>query len=137
MRRPLLLPLPASLILAFLLAGAACSSPAAPDDASIIGDWISTGIDTVDIQMTLSETAREINGAGSWVTPTQQVAFEVRGAQVEQSISLLFQFKYSENIHFHGEFLRTASDTLTMAGELIGGSYRGSDIVFVRRVGED
>jgi hypothetical protein len=128
MRRPSLIPL-----LALLLAGAACSSPAAPVDASIIGDWTSVGIDTLDIQMTLSETAREINGAGSWVTPTQQMAFEVRGAQVAQSISLLFQFKYSENIHFHGEFLRTASDTLTMSGELIG----GSSIVFVRRVEED
>jgi hypothetical protein len=132
MRRPLLLPL-----LAMLLAGAACSSPAEPVDASIIGDWTSTGIDTVHIQMTLSETAREINGAGSWVTPTQQAAFEVRGAQVAQSISLLFQFKYNENIHFHGEFLRTANDTLTMAGELIGGSYRGNSIVFIRRVEED
>ena len=132
MRRPLLLPL-----FALLVGGAACSSPAEPVDASIIGDWRSTGIDTVDIRMTLSETAREINGAGSWVTPTQQVAFEVRGAQVAQSISLLFQFKYNENIHFHGEFLRTASDTLTMAGELIGGTYRGNSIVFVRRVEED
>ena len=132
MRRPSLIPL-----LALLLAAAACSSPAAPVDASIIGDWTSTGIDTLTIQMTLSETAREINGAGSWVTPSTQMAFEVRGAQVAQSISLLFQFKYSENIHFHGEFLRTASDTLTMAGELIGGSYRGSNIVFIRRVEED
>ena len=133
MRRPMLPPL----LLALLCAGAACSSPAAPVDASIIGDWASTGIDTLDIQMTLSETAREINGAGCWVTPTQQMAFEVRGAQVAQSISLLFQFKYSENIHFHGEFLRTAEDTLTMKGELIGGTFRGSDIIFVRRVEED
>ena len=132
MRRPSLIPL-----LALLMAGAACSSPAEPVDASIIGDWTSIGIDTLDIQMTLSETAREINGAGSWVTPTQQMAFEVRGAQVAQSISLLFSFKDTPNIHFHGEFLRTASDTLTMSGELIGGSYRGARIVFVRRVEED
>ena len=132
MRRTLLLPL-----FALLLAGAACSSPAAPDDVSIIGDWTSTGIDSVDIRMTLSETAREINGAGSWLTATEQMAFEVRGAQVAQSISLLFAFKESPNIHFHGEFLRTASDTLTMSGELIGGSYRGNRIVFVRRVEED
>lgn len=122
MRRPLLLPL-----LALLLAGAACSSPAEPVDASIVGDWTSTGIDTVAIRMTLSETAREIHGAGSWVTPTRQMAFEVSGAQVAESISLLFQFKFSENIHFHGEFLRTASDTLTMAGELIGGELPGAE----------
>ena len=132
MRRPLLLHL-----LTLLIAGAACSSPAAPDDASIIGDWTSTGIDSLAIRMTLSETAREINGAGSWLTPSQQMAFEVRGAQVAQSISLLFAFKDTPNIHFHGEFLRTASDTLTMSGELIGGSYRGSRIVFVRRIEED
>ena len=132
MRKPFLFPL-----LLLLLAGSACSSPAAPDDVSIIGDWTSTGIDSVQIQMTLSETAREINGAGSWLTDTQQMAFEVRGAQVAQSISLLFAFKYSSNIHFHGEFLRTASDTLTMTGELIGGTYRGERIVFVRRIEED
>jgi hypothetical protein len=132
MRRPLLLPL-----FALLLGSAACSSPSAPADVSIIGDWTSTGIDTVDIQMTLSETARAISGAGSWLTPTQQMAFEVRGAQVAQSISLLFEFKDTPNIHFHGEFLSTASDTLTMVGELIGGSYRGSSIVFVRRIEED
>lgn len=132
MRRSFLFPL-----LLLLLAGGACSSPAAPDDVSVIGDWTSTGIDSVQIQMTLSETAREINGAGSWLTETQQMAFEVRGAQVAQSISLLFAFKDTPNIHFHGEFLRTASDTLTMTGELIGGTYRGERIVFVRRIEED
>lgn len=131
MRRPFLLSL-FSLLLAV-----GCSNPSAPDEVSIIGDWTSTGIDSLDIRMTLSETARAINGAGSWLTPTQQLAFQVQGAQVAQSISLLFAFKDTPNIHFHGEFLRTTSDTLTMTGELIGGSYRGSRIVFVRRIEED
>lgn len=122
-------------LLVFLLASAGCDTPSEPASFSIIGHWTSSAVDTLDIQMTISEAAREVNGAGSWVTPTQAMAFRVSGAHVEQSISLLFEFGDGPDVNFHGEFLETASDTLTMAGRLYGGSYRGSSIVFIRRIG--
>ena len=123
---------------ALLLFSAACDTPADPaDDFSIIGHWTTTAVDTLDIRMTLSETARTVGGAGSWVTSTEALAFKVAGAHVGRSISLLFEFGDGPDVNFHGEFVETASDTLTMAGQLFGGRYRGSSIVFVRRIEEE
>jgi hypothetical protein len=129
MRRPFR---PALLALLLL---AACSTPSTPVDVSVNGHWTSVGIDTVKIQMTMSETARTINGAGSWVTPTRAVAFRVSGAHISQSISLLFDFVGDHPaVNFHGEFLTTARDSLTMTGQLDGGSYRGTSVVLVRTI---
>jgi hypothetical protein len=132
MRRPLAL-----LALVFVALGAACENPAQTrTEFSVIGFWSTTDLDTLDIQMTLSETARAINGAGSWVTPTRALAFRVSGARVGRGTSLFFEFGGADNVSFNGEFLQTANDTLTMAGQLWGGAYRGSRVVFVRRRGD-
>lgn len=133
MRRPLLIP-----IFALLVAGIACNSPSEPRTFSIVGNWTSTEADTLDIRMTISETARTINGAGSWLTPTRAMAFRLSGAHVARNISLLFEFGDGPDVNFHGEFQETASDTLTLlAGRLYGGSYRGIPVVFVRRNREE
>jgi hypothetical protein len=129
MRRPFRLALSALVLLA-----AACSTPSTPVDISVNGHWVSIGLDTVAIQMTMSETARTINGAGSWVTPGRAMAFQISGAHVAQSISLFFSFGDHPPVNFHGEFVTTASDTLTMTGQLDGGSYRGASVVFVRKI---
>ena len=126
-------------LLALLLGGtAACDSPSEPKSFSIIGDWTSTQIDTLQIRMTLSETARSVNGAGSWLTPGTAMAFRVSGAHVARSISLLFDFDDRPDVNFHGEFQETASDTLTLlTGRLYGGTYRGNQVVFVRSRDDD
>ena len=133
MRRTSLLP-----FIALLMFSAGCDTPADTGvDFSVLGHWTTTAVDTLDIRMTLSETARNVSGAGSWLTTREALAFRVAGSHVGRSISLLFEFGDTSDITFHGEFLQTANDSLTMAGQLYGGRFRGSRIVFVRRIDED
>ena len=131
MRRPL----PIAILVLLL---AACENPSAPRDFSIVGNWISTGVDTLDVRFTLSETARTITGAGSWLTPSRAMAYRISGAHVARQISLLLEFDEGPDINFQGEFQESASDTLTLlTGRLYGGTYRGYPIVFVRREGSE
>lgn len=130
MRRPSLVP-----VLALLLASAACDNPTEPTTFSVVGSWVSADPDSLQIRMTISETARTISGAGNWMTPNRVLAFRVTGAHVARRISLLLDFDDAPDINFYGEFEETASDTLTILGGRLygGGGFRGLPIVFVRR----
>lgn len=120
--------LPAFPLLLYLLLAGGCQNPTDTERRSLIGQWTSTGFAGNTVQMTLTEVAREVDGAGSWVGPESANAFRVSGAHAEETVSLLFQFKYLEDINFLGEF----TDEDTLVGTLTGGEYRDRPITFVR-----
>lgn len=129
MRRSRCLPL---LVLA-LLAGA-CDNPSEPTTTfSVLGQWATPAADSLSIVMTLSETARQIHGAGSWVSATRVDAFRVSGARFEDEISLHMEFSDRPGVAFQGQFQNSPRDTTLLTGKLYGGLYRGTGIVFVRR----
>ena len=133
MRRVFLLP-----FFALMLVYAGCDTPTnTGSDFSVLGHWKTQEVDTLDVRMTLSETARSVAGAGSWVTASEASAFKVVGAHVGRSISLLFEFGDGPDVNFHGEFSETAGDSLTMVGELNGGRFRGTRILFEREIEEE
>lgn len=114
-----------------LLAGlllAACGNPSEPERRSIIGEWRAMGPGLTQVQMTLTETARAVAGAGSWVEVAEAHAFRVTGAHAERSVSLLLDFDGMPDVNFRGRF----SDEDTMDGSLNGGAIRGLEIQFVR-----
>lgn len=119
-------------LLLVLLVGA-CSDPAGPVRRSLIGSWASTGYPGAQITVTLTETAREVTGAGSWVTPTTALALRVSGTHAEQTVSLVFQSNWASDVNFLGEF----TDADTMTGTLTGGELRGQAITFRRVETED
>lgn len=129
MRRSRCLPL---LVLA-LLAGA-CNTPSEPTTRfSVLGQWATPAADSLGIVMTISETARQIHGAGSWVTASRVDAFSVSGARFEDEVSLLLEFSDRPGVTFQGLFQNTPRDSTLLTGKLYGGVYRGTGIVFVRR----
>ena len=128
MRRSWRLPL-----LAMLITAGACDNPSQPNTSfSVLGQWVTSEADTLDIRMTLSETARQIHGAGSWVTPTRQEAFAVVGARADDDISLHLDIEAAVDVTFQGQYRDTPGDSTLMIGQLYGGIYRGTGIVFVR-----
>lgn len=122
MRKPLVW------LLAVCLALTACSEPSGPERRSLIGTWTSTGFSAATVRLTLTESARNVNGAGSWVEATQARAFRVTGVHAEQVVSLIFQFQNAADLNFRGEF--TAEHTLV--GTLTGGDFREQPITFER-----
>lgn len=121
-------------LLVLPLVAGACDNPSEPSASfAVLGQWATPESDSLDIVMTLSETARQIHGAGSWVTATRADAFRVSGARFEDDISLLLEFSDRPGITFQGLFQKTPRDTTLLTGKLFGGAYRGTGIVFVRR----
>ena len=121
-------------LLAILMTAGACDNPSQPNTRfSVLGQWTTTAADSLEIRMTLSETTRQIHGAGSWVTPTRQEAFAVTGARADDDISLHLNIEAAVDVTFQGEFRDTPGDSTLMIGQLFGGIYRGTGIVFVRR----
>ena len=118
---------------AALLAGA-CNNPSAPTTAfTVSGQWTTQTADSLNIRMTLSETARQVNGAGSWITSARVQAFRVTGARFEDEVSLLFEFGDAPAVTFQGTFGDTPGDSTLLNGNLFGGAFRGAGIIFVRR----
>ena len=111
----------------------ACRGPAEPERRSLIGSWTSTDVgDNTVIQMTLTETAREVRGAGSWLEPTRALAFRVEGAHAEQRVALFLQFQSQESVGFQGRF----TDQNTLSGALTGGGFRERPVTFQREARE-
>lgn len=107
----------------------ACKGPAEPERRSLIGSWTSTDLgNSTVIHMTLTETAREVRGAGSWIEPTRALAFRVEGAHAEQMVALFLQFQTEAAVGFRGEF----RDQHTLSGTLTGGGFRERSITFLR-----
>ena len=127
MRKLGLLPL-----LALLLTLAGCSSSTGPERRSLVGLWTSSGFEA-SITITLSETARNVTGAGRYVAPTRAEGFRVVGTHAEESVALNFEFEGPGDMNFLGEFV----DEDEMQGTLVGGGLRGQPITFRRVEGED
>lgn len=107
----------------------ACRGPAEPERRSLIGSWSSDDLgNSTLIRMTLTETAREVRGAGSWLEPTRALAFRVEGAHAEQMVALFLQFQTEESIGFQGEF----TDQNTLQGTLTGAGFRNQALTFQR-----
>ncbi|MEX2581731.1 MAG: hypothetical protein WD766_00520 [Gemmatimonadota bacterium] len=111
-----------------VLFGSACQTTSEPERREIRGSWASVGVPGVEIEMTLAETARSIDGAGAWKGPETARAFLVRGALAVDEVSLNFDFSGTENVNFQGHF----SDEDTMVGVLNGGGLRDEAGSFTR-----
>ena len=107
---------------------AACNNTSAPPVYSLGGSWRGSGIDTLQLEMTITETARSAVGAGSWLTPTVARGFGVSGAHADTAVSLLLSFDGAPDVVFRGAF---HADTL-IAGGLYGDGLRGVPLDLVR-----
>jgi hypothetical protein len=119
---------PAAALLLLLIA--ACTPATEPERRSLIGSWSSTEFGTTTVRMTLTETAREVRGAGSWIEPNRALAFHVEGAHAERAVALILLFPQAEAVSFRGAF----TDAATLVGTLTGGRFREEPITFVRDV---
>jgi hypothetical protein len=119
---------PLLLLLIAVLAG--CQGPAAPERRELLGSWASEGFGGGTIRMTLAETARSVDGAGSWTNVDQVLAFRVFGALARDEVSLFFDFPLREGINFQGYF--GSADVLE--GTLSGGEFRSHPVTFTRQL---
>lgn len=115
-------------LLFLVLMGVGCDNPTGNERRSLVGLWTSSGFAPATVQMTLTEVARTVEGAGSWVDPASATAFAVSGAHAEETVSLLFVFKDLPSVNFLGEFV----DEDVMEGVLTGGPFRATPIRFER-----
>jgi hypothetical protein len=106
-----------------------CQAPEEPVRRDILGSWTSQSFGDVTIRMTVAETAREVDGAGIWITATKGYAFVVTGALARDEVSLHFDFDERQDVAFHGFF----RDEDRMEGLLSGGEYRATPITFLRQ----
>lgn len=124
MRRTILL-LPFLVLAAFT----ACQTTTVPERRELLGSWESKGFPGATVRMTLSETARAVRGAGSWLTLLEADAFSVDGALAVDEVSLLFDFDTRPAINFQGYF----EDEDVLVGTLTGDGYRRQRITFERQ----
>ena len=108
---------------------AACQGTNVPEQRDLLGSWISTGFAQGTIRMTLTETARAVEGAGSWVTTTSAEAFGVSGAVADDEVSLLLEFDGRADINFQGAF----TDDDVIEGVLSGSGFQRTPIILDRQ----
>ncbi len=116
----------AAAMLGVLLVG--CGGTTAPSRRELLGSWVSTDIPGITIRMTLAETARAVEGAGSWLTAQNAFPFGVSGALARDEVSLLLEFSGREDLNFQGFF----QDDDILDGRLSGGEFRDRAITFKR-----
>jgi hypothetical protein len=116
-----------------LMVMSGCGDTTGPENRSVLGRWISSDVSGSTFEMTLSETARSVDGAGRWISADTAFAFGVSGAGVGESVSLLFDLDGAPDINFLGEF----SDDDTIEGTLAGGEFRARAITFTRVEDDD
>ena len=116
----------ASVVLALSIGG--CQNATVPEQRDIFGSWISRSFPGGTLRMTLTETARAVEGAGSLVTTTSAEAFGATGALADDEISLLLEFDTRGNINFQGFF----RDDDVMEGTLSGGGFNRTPVIFDR-----
>lgn len=115
----------------------ACQSPTENERRSLAGHWTSTTLAATTVRMTITEVARSVEGAGSWVDPNRATAFAVSGAHAEESVSLLFEFRETPSLMPNVNFLGVFRDKDTLEGTFTGGAFRGVPVTFVRLEKDD
>jgi hypothetical protein len=106
----------------------ACQTAAGPERRDLLGSWVSTDIADIVIRMTVAETARSVEGAGSWTEATSGHAFRVTGVLATDEVALHFDFTDRPDLSFQGAF----TDEDILEGTLSGGVYRLRTISFER-----
>ena len=114
--------------LVVLLVTAGCEQTSAPVRRDILGSWQSSEIVGVEIDMTLAETARSIDGAGGWTEDGITRAFRVFGALARDEVSLYFDFEEGGDVSFQGRFI--VEDRIQ--GELFGGASGVRTVTFLK-----
>lgn len=107
---------------------AGCEGTTLPERREILGSWAAGAPGNVTIRMTVAETARSVDGAGAWVSPTDEHAFRVFGAIARDEVSLIFDFAGTENVNFQGYF----QDADAIVGTLTGNGLREVAVTFER-----
>ena len=120
-------------LLVYVLIAAGCDNPAGTERRNLAGTWASVTVPGATLRMTITEVARSVQGAGSWLDPNQAIAFRVSGAHAEEVVSLLFEFESIPDVNFSGQF----SDANTLQGTLTGGTFRALPVTFVREQTEE
>jgi hypothetical protein len=117
-----------AMILGLVLVLAGCEDTTQPERREVLGSWVSTELPGVTIRMTLAETARSVDGAGSWIDGENAFAFRVAGALARDEVSLHLDFAERESLNFQGFFVH--GDRIE--GVLTGGQFRGAPLGFER-----
>ena len=102
----------------------ACQTATTPERRELLGSWASSGFPGATIRMTVTETARAVQGAGSWLTLNGAEAFQVSGAFASDEVSLHFEFDGRPDINFQGYF----EEADILVGHLTGDEYRRQPI---------
>jgi hypothetical protein len=110
----------------FMITG--CQTAAAPERRELLGSWVSNDVAGAVIRMTVAETARSVEGAGSWTEAQDADAFRVTGALARDEVALHLDFDDRTDLSFQGYFL----DEDNISGTLSGGPFRQTTITFER-----
>lgn len=119
-----------AIVLFGLTAILGCQGTTTPERRELSGSWETTAFPGATIRMTLTETAREVRGAGSWLTVVDAYGFGIGGALTGDEFSLLFTFDNRPDINFQGSF--DGEDILK--GRFAGDGYRREQQVIFERI---
>lgn len=111
---------------ASLLVG--CETTNEPVRRELLGSWISNDLPGIVIRMTVAETARSVDGAGTLNEAQASHPFRVSGALAIDEVGLFFSFQERPDLAFLGVF--TQADRIE--GVLSGGEFSAVEVAFER-----
>lgn len=115
-------------LLAMAAISSGCQGTTIPERRDIVGSWETKAFTGATIRMTLTETARSVAGAGSWLTVEDDYGFQATGALAIDEVSLYFDFDERPGITFQGYF----SEDDVIMGAFTGDGYRRTQVTFER-----
>lgn len=105
-----------------------CETTNEPVRRELLGSWISDDLPGIVIRMTVAETARSVDGAGTLSDAQASHPFRVTGALAFDEVGLFFSFEERTDLAFLGVF--TQEDRIE--GVLSGGEFSAAAIAFER-----
>lgn len=108
------------IVLLLWLALAGCETTNVPVRRDLLGSWVTQDLPGAVIRMTVAETARSVDGAGTLADATGVHPFRISGALAIDEVGLFFDFVDRPDLVFQGVF--TSDDRIegTLSGTDLG-----------------
>lgn len=111
-----------------LLVGACDSGPTEPKHVSAAGSWSGTS-SGITVNLTLSETAKTINGSGNLQGGSGSIAVTVTGTNAYPNVSMTLASPGYEAMNFQGTF----TNPTTISGAVNGSGFNSFALTLNKR----